>query len=358
MLNQLVLCLSMLSATEAELAEARAKAAIAIAAAEKAVVKANNEVEHPQLVVIPPAAPLTEQVKPCPCACGKRDCDCKTKCKCGCNKCGCKCTDGSCRKEKDPEFLTAPAPQPKPAPYTQYLKFSATWCGPCKAADADLNPWLKASGWKVSKDVDSHVRIVDIDEDKELARKYSIHAVPTYVLVQEGKELARFEGYPGRDKIVKAYVDAVKARNMRICAVAYEDEAPVVTPVAIKNALLTTSPVVRDTSGTSKPRLVMPTSVKAQDSSSACGITAPSYQLQMPQTFYSSGPMGSSCSDGSCGMNSMQMQSFPVQSFTPSYQMQSFPSQGFQQWNSMDGGCAGGNCSMQMQSTRGHRRGR
>ena len=65
------------------------------------------------------------------------------------------------------------------------LKFSASWCGPCKMLA------------RVLEDVTSPVPIenVDIDENQDMAIRYSIRGVPTCVLVDDtGKEIKRVSG--------------------------------------------------------------------------------------------------------------------------------------------------------------------
>ena len=74
----------------------------------------------------------------------------------------------------------------------QLLKFSATWCGPCKA----LAGSMKHVDFK-----DIEVKEVDIDQNPELVAKYGIRGVPTLVLLDDGKELARKSGVMMADEI-------------------------------------------------------------------------------------------------------------------------------------------------------------
>ena len=66
----------------------------------------------------------------------------------------------------------------------EVLKFSASWCGPCKMLS------------KVIEGVDLGVPIkeIDIDEQFELANTYQIRNVPTLVLLEDGKEIKRKSG--------------------------------------------------------------------------------------------------------------------------------------------------------------------
>ena len=71
------------------------------------------------------------------------------------------------------------------------LKFSATWCGPCKALTEALTG------------VDIGVEIVEIDVDKNqnLAQQYNIRGVPTLILAQDGKEVKRIVGAASIDQL-------------------------------------------------------------------------------------------------------------------------------------------------------------
>ena len=63
----------------------------------------------------------------------------------------------------------------------EVLKFSASWCGPCRVLAQTL------------KDVDG-ITNIDIEKDQETARKYGIRSVPTMVFLKDGKEVHRQSG--------------------------------------------------------------------------------------------------------------------------------------------------------------------
>ena len=65
------------------------------------------------------------------------------------------------------------------------LKFSATWCDPCKMLSKTMD----------NMDLGMPVDTLDIDEYQILARTYSVRAVPTVILVDTtGKSIKRFTG--------------------------------------------------------------------------------------------------------------------------------------------------------------------
>lgn len=74
----------------------------------------------------------------------------------------------------------------------ELIKFSASWCQPCKSLAANF------------KHVDMGevtLKEVDIDEDMDLAKQYGVRGVPTMVLVEDGKEVKRSVGVMMADKI-------------------------------------------------------------------------------------------------------------------------------------------------------------
>lgn len=65
---------------------------------------------------------------------------------------------------------------------TELLFFSAPWCGPCSQMKTILSE-------SIQKEL--NVTLIDISEDMEKAVEYQVMNVPTFVKIQDGKEVSR-----------------------------------------------------------------------------------------------------------------------------------------------------------------------
>jgi thioredoxin 1 len=64
------------------------------------------------------------------------------------------------------------------------LRFTASWCGPCKMLAKNLES--VKSGMPIE--------VVDIDVHPEVATEFGIRGVPTLVMIEDGKENKRLVG--------------------------------------------------------------------------------------------------------------------------------------------------------------------
>jgi thioredoxin 1 len=82
-------------------------------------------------------------------------------------------------------------------------KFSAVWCGPCRALAPVMNE---------IKGQFSNVKFedIDIDEYSDETEKYGVRSVPTVVIVKDGVEINRFTGLSSKIAYVNAINEAVK----------------------------------------------------------------------------------------------------------------------------------------------------
>lgn len=75
----------------------------------------------------------------------------------------------------------------------QLLKFSATWCGPCKSLSALIE----------GVDFGIPIKEIDVDVDFEIAVKYNVRGVPTMILLDEGVERKRTSGVMQPEELKK-----------------------------------------------------------------------------------------------------------------------------------------------------------
>ena len=86
----------------------------------------------------------------------------------------------------------------------EILRFTATWCQPCKA----LAQQLEELG------LDKDITVVDIDEQQDLAIKYGVRSVPTLIAVNNNKEVKRMVGVKAKDLILDWFPKSVENNNI------------------------------------------------------------------------------------------------------------------------------------------------
>jgi len=64
------------------------------------------------------------------------------------------------------------------------LRFTASWCGPCKSLAMNLE----------NANLTIPIEVVDIDVHDDLAKEYGIRGVPTLVMLDENIEVKRLVG--------------------------------------------------------------------------------------------------------------------------------------------------------------------
>ncbi len=71
---------------------------------------------------------------------------------------------------------------------TTLVDFWATWCGPCRMQAPILDAFETEMGSVVK------VGKVDVDEQPDIARRYSISSIPTIIVFKDGTEAGRAVG--------------------------------------------------------------------------------------------------------------------------------------------------------------------
>ena len=64
------------------------------------------------------------------------------------------------------------------------LRFTASWCGPCKSLAMNLE----------NANLGLPIEVVDIDIHSDVAQEYGIRSVPTLVMLDENIEVKRIVG--------------------------------------------------------------------------------------------------------------------------------------------------------------------
>lgn len=83
------------------------------------------------------------------------------------------------------------------------LDFYADWCGPCRI----MSPIMMELEAEYEDRAD--IRKVNVDNEGEMATKYSIFVVPTIVLEKDGVEIRRWVGVTSKKELEKALLEAM-----------------------------------------------------------------------------------------------------------------------------------------------------
>jgi len=75
------------------------------------------------------------------------------------------------------------------------VDFWASWCGPCR----ELGPVVDALGEELT---DVKVVKINVDEERELAKKYKIFSIPTLVVIKDGEPVNKSVGVKSREEIL------------------------------------------------------------------------------------------------------------------------------------------------------------
>ncbi len=77
------------------------------------------------------------------------------------------------------------------------VDFFATWCGPCKM----MSPIVE----ELAKEMKGKAKVykVDTDEEQNLAIKYGIMSIPTFIVFRNGEPVGKAVGMRDKEELVK-----------------------------------------------------------------------------------------------------------------------------------------------------------
>ncbi len=85
------------------------------------------------------------------------------------------------------------------------VDFFATWCGPCQMMLPVIHEIAKEQAGK-----DFLVATLDIDDNAEIAAKYDVMSIPTFIIFKDGKEISRMLGAMPKDMVLSKIQETIK----------------------------------------------------------------------------------------------------------------------------------------------------
>ena len=76
------------------------------------------------------------------------------------------------------------------------IDFWATWCGPCRA----MMPIVE----QIAQENEGKIKVckVNVDEEPELASKFDVMSIPTFVAIKEGKVVGTTLGMQSKEEVL------------------------------------------------------------------------------------------------------------------------------------------------------------
>jgi thioredoxin 1 len=85
------------------------------------------------------------------------------------------------------------------------VDFWAEWCGPCRMVGPAVEQVAKVTAGKVK------VTKLNVDENQEIAMRYSVQSIPSLLLFKGGKEIARTIGAAPKETYLKFIENSLKS---------------------------------------------------------------------------------------------------------------------------------------------------
>jgi len=82
-----------------------------------------------------------------------------------------------------------------------FVDFYATWCGPCKMTSPIIEELA-------TENPDIKFVKIDVDQNGELAGKYNVFSIPTFVVLRDGQVIHQFAGGMGKEAFLEELAKA------------------------------------------------------------------------------------------------------------------------------------------------------
>lgn len=86
------------------------------------------------------------------------------------------------------------------------VDFYADWCAPCRVTSPIIEQLSKADKYK---DKVKFVKI-DVDDNQELASKYQVFSIPTFIIFKDGQPVNQLIGALGKEAFEKELDKTIK----------------------------------------------------------------------------------------------------------------------------------------------------
>jgi thioredoxin 1 len=75
------------------------------------------------------------------------------------------------------------------------LYFTAEWCNPCKKVRPIVEELNRESA-------DTRFQIIDADSEIDIVKSFEVRSIPTFILIEDGKEIKRLSGAQTKDQLL------------------------------------------------------------------------------------------------------------------------------------------------------------
>jgi len=81
------------------------------------------------------------------------------------------------------------------------VDFWAPWCGPCKM----MLPVVEEIAKELEGQTQKKIAKINVDEFGEMAEKYDVASIPTFILFKDGQEVKRVSGAQAKEALLDLF---------------------------------------------------------------------------------------------------------------------------------------------------------